>query len=95
MNDIYGRAHCSWATGAAAYNVLFCAIHEPKYALRKLQGGGSLLYVTQGDGATRLCPGLICYGLSARLNARLRRASYLQNVQTPGVGGKPTPLHPE
>jgi len=42
-----------------------------------LQGGCSLLYVTQGDGALRLCPGLICYGLSARLNARLRRASYL------------------
>ena len=50
-----------------------------------LQGGSFLLYVTQGDGATRLCPGLLCYGLSARLNARLRRASYLQNVQTVGA----------
>ena len=53
MNDIYGRAHCLWAAGAAgaaAYNALFCAVHEPKYAL-PLQGGGSLLYVTQGDGA--------------------------------------------
>ena len=52
MNDIYGRAHCPWA---AAYNDLFCAVHEPKYAL-PLQGGGSLLYVTQDDGATGFQP---------------------------------------
>ena len=30
------------------------------------------LYVAHGDGATRLCPGLLCVGLSGR-----------QNVQTP------------
>ena len=75
MNDIYGRAHCPWAA-AAAYNALYWVVNETKYAL-PLQGGCSLLYVTQGDGALRLCPGLLCYGLSARLNARLRRASYL------------------
>ena len=69
MNDIYGRAHCPWVT---AYNALFCAVHEPKYAL-PLQGGGSLLYVTQGDGALRLCPGLLCYAPSGRLNACLRQ----------------------
>ena len=49
MNDIYGRDHCPWPAGAVAYNALFCAVHEPKYAL-PLQGGSSLLYVTQGDG---------------------------------------------
>ena len=76
MNDIYGRALCHWAS---AYNALSLTVHEPKYAL-PLQGGGSLLYVPQGDGALRLCPGLIRYGLSARLNARLRRASYLPVV---------------
>jgi len=52
MNDIYGRAHYPWV---AAYNALFCAVHEPKYAL-PLQGGGSLLYVTQDDGATGFQP---------------------------------------
>ena len=71
MNDI-ATPLILWA----AYNALFWVVHKPKYAL-PLQGGGFLLYVTQGDGALRLCPGLLCYGLSARLNARLRRASYL------------------
>ena len=67
MNDIYVHANCPWAV---AYNALFCVVHEPKYAL-PLQGGGSVLYVTQGDGATRLCPGLLCYAPSGRLNACL------------------------
>ena len=65
-----------------AYNALYFGGSPTQYAL-PLQGGGSLLYVTQGDGALRLCPGLLCYGLSAHLNARLRRASYLPDIYRP------------
>ena len=82
MNDIYGRAHCPWTTGAASYNTLFCAVHEPKYAL-PLQGGGSLLHVTQGDGATRLCPGLLCYAPSGRLNACLKGTLHILFIVIP------------
>jgi len=43
-----------------------------------------LLYETQGDGVKRLCPGLICVGLSAPGNASVLTVGNSQDIEVLG-----------